>query len=134
MPYTRGSALPMVFNTRDENLHKKLKSPIAPIFSLTNILTFEKFVDQVTEILFEQLDQRFVKNQESFNLGDWLQYFAFEVMGTLTFSRRYGFLEKGNDNTNMIEAIWKFMEAAAPVSFMLHLCQRSLIDQPPSRR
>ena len=116
MPYSRqGSALPLVFNTRDETLHKKMKKPIAPIFSLSNVLTFEKFVDQTLELLFAQLDQRFAGRQTPFDLGDWLQFFAFEVMGTMTFSRQYGFLEKGCDDNGLLGAIWNFMKTAAPV-------------------
>jgi hypothetical protein len=116
MPYTRkGSSLPLVFNTRDEALHKRLKMPVAHLYSLSNILTFEKFVDQVLEVLFSQLDQRFVPGGAVFDLGNWLQYFAFDVMGTMSFSRRYGFLEKGKDDTGLLPAIWAFMKAAAPV-------------------
>ncbi|KAE8348957.1 cytochrome P450 [Aspergillus coremiiformis] len=119
MPYTRkGRSLPLVFNTRDEALHRRLKSPIAHLYSLSNILTFERFVDEVLEILFRQFDERFVPDQVVFDLGSWLQYFAFDVMGTMSFSRRYGFLEKGRDDTGLLPAIWAFMRAAAPVTQM----------------
>lgn len=117
MPYTRSSSsLPLVFNTRDETLHKQLKSPIASIFSLSNVLTFERFVDEVTDVFFEQLDKRFIKPENTFDLGDWLQFFAFEVMGTMTFSKRYGFLESGRDDNLMMDAIWNFMDSVAAVS------------------
>ncbi|EAQ84780.1 hypothetical protein CHGG_08794 [Chaetomium globosum CBS 148.51] len=122
MPYSRqGAALPLVFNTRDEALHKKMKKPIAPIFSLSNVLTFEKFVDQILELLFTQLDQRFAGRETPFDLGDWLQFFAFEVMGTMTFSRQYGFLEKGCDGNGLLGAIWDFMQTAAPVRALTSL-------------
>ena len=115
MPYTRsGSSLPAVFNTRDETLHKQIKNPIAPMFSLSNTITYEVFVNQVLEVLFDQLDQRFSHSQETFDLGQWLQFFAFDVMGTLTFSKRYGFLEKGQDINDMLATIWNYMTDAAP--------------------
>lgn len=116
MPYTRkGGSLPAVFNTRDENLHKQLKSPIAPLFSQSNVLQLEVFVDQVLEVMFRQLDTRFVQSQETFDLANWLQYFAFDVMGTLTFSKQYGFLEQGRDVGGMLRTIWTYMKTAAPV-------------------
>ncbi|KAI8633672.1 cytochrome P450 CYP4/CYP19/CYP26 subfamily [Xylariaceae sp. FL1651] len=117
MPYSRhGSAQPLVFNTRDETLHMQMKKPIAPLFSLSNILSYEKFVDDVTQQLFEQFDRRFVEEGIIFDLGEWFQYFAFEVMGTMTFSRRYGFLHQGHDNNGLIWAIWNFMKTAAPIT------------------
>ncbi|KAL8720222.1 MAG: hypothetical protein Q9225_002884 [Loekoesia sp. 1 TL-2023] len=115
MPFSKsGSALPAVFNTRDEVLHKQLKNPIAPMFSLSNTVTHEGFVNQVLQVLFRQLDQRYASSHTTFDLGNWLQYFAFDVMGTLTFSKRYGFLEKGRDVNGMLETIWNYMTDAAP--------------------
>ena len=116
MPYTKGGALPAVFNTRDEKLHKQIKNPIAPLFSLSNTVALEGFVEQVLEVLFHQLDERYIPSHETFNLGNWLQYFAFDVMGTLTFSKRYGFLEQGKDVNGMLETIWTYMKTTALVS------------------
>lgn len=116
MPYTKGGALPAVFTTQDEQQHKTLKTPIASLYSLSNVITFEPFVDEVLGVLFKQLDERFVEPQATFDLGDWLQYFAFDVMGTMTFSKRYGFLETGADVNGLLRAIWDFMLTIGPVS------------------
>jgi hypothetical protein len=83
---------------------------------LTILLPFEPFVDEILEVVFKQLDERYVKSQATFDLGDWLQYFAFDVMGTMTFSERYGFLETGADVNGMLGAIWDFILTIAPVS------------------
>lgn len=119
MPYTRGGgALPAVFNTRDEQLHKQIKNPIAPLFSQSSVMTYEVFVDEVLRVMLEQLDKRFVepgKQGGTLDLADWLQYFAFDVMGTLTFSKRYGLLETGSDVNGMLGTIWSYMTRAAPV-------------------
>lgn len=117
MPYTRkGGALPAVFNTRDETLHRQIKTPIAPLFSMSNTLPLESFVDRTIKVMTDQLDERFIDSQATFDLANWLQYFAFDVMGTLTFSKRYGFLEQGTDVGQMLSTIWDYMKTAAPVS------------------
>lgn len=119
-PYTRGGgALHAVFNTTNEKLHKQIKNPIAPIFSLTNTTSFEGLVDDVLKCLLEQFDQRFAAKGEIFDLGQWLQFFAFDVMGTMTFSKRYGFLDTGTDVNGMLATILDFMRAAAPVRVLL---------------
>ncbi len=120
MPYTKKGTLTPVFNTRDEKLHKQLKNPIAPLYSLTNVVTFESFIDQVLRVFFDQLDERYVQSQRPVDLGNWLQYFTFDVMATMTFSRRYGFLEQGQDVGGMLEKIWQFFITTAPVSSRLH--------------
>lgn len=109
--------MPAVFTTQDENQHKTLKTPVASLYLLSNVIQFEPFVDEELSVLFEQLDNRFEKTQNTFDLGDWIQYFAYEVMGTMTFSKRYGFLEQGKDVNGLLRAVWSFMLAVGPVSF-----------------
>ncbi|KAL7952201.1 cytochrome P450 CYP4/CYP19/CYP26 subfamily protein [Trichoderma compactum] len=116
-PYSseRGSML-LVFNTQDEQMHKRLKSPIAPLFSLSNTVTFEGLVDDVLACLSEQLDKHFVDTTEILDFGKWVQYFAFDVMGTMSFSKRYGFLDQGRDDEGMLDAIFNYMKTAAPMT------------------
>lgn len=98
-------------------MHSRLKRPIAQIFSLSSVVTFEGLVEDVLQVIHAQLDNRFKDTGEVFNLGEWLQYFAFDVMGTLSFNKRYGFLEQGEDVGNKLDAVWQFMKQAAPVSY-----------------
>ncbi|EKG10859.1 Cytochrome P450 [Macrophomina phaseolina MS6] len=41
------------------------------------------------------------------DLGDWLHYFAFDVLGEVAFSKKWGFLEEGRDVEGCIRAIDK---------------------------
>lgn len=121
-PYTRaGGAVPAVFTSLDEDMHMSLKYPVASLFSLSNVVSLEPLVDDVLEVISEQLDKRFTQHAQIFDLSKWMQYFSFDVMGTLTFSKRYGFLEQGKDVNGMLEAILQFMKVTAPVS-PIHSC------------
>lgn len=75
----------------------------------------EGLVNDVIRVVQDKFDNRFCANEEVFNLGQWLQFFAFDVMGTLTFSKRYGFLDEGRDVGGMLEAIILYMRTSAPV-------------------
>lgn len=116
MPWTKDGFFPAIFTTQDDDLHKRLKNPIANLYSLSNVITLENAVDSAMTVLFKELDKRFVASSSVFDLCDWLQYFAFEAMGTMTFSSRYGFLESGKDVDGMLDAIWQFMLIVGPVS------------------
>jgi hypothetical protein len=113
-----------VFNTTDEKLHKQIKNPIAPIFSVSSTATFEGLVDDVLTCLVTQFDQRFIENGEVFDLGQWLQFFAFDVMGTMTFSKRYGFLDTGRDVGDMLGTIVDYMRSGAPVRYAHMITKR----------
>ncbi|KAI0435574.1 cytochrome P450 CYP4/CYP19/CYP26 subfamily protein [Xylaria telfairii] len=114
-PYTpKGGSLPAVFNTPDENIHRQLKTPIANLFASNNILNYEPGVDETLSIMKEKLDSQYVDHSQVFQLSSWIQYFAFDVMGTLAFSKRYGFLDTGKDAGGILANIKQFMRTAAP--------------------
>ena len=114
-PHAKGAAMPGLFNTQDENLHRILKRPIASIYSMSNLVGFEPYVDSTMSVFFKELDKRFAQTGDVCDLGVWLQRFAFDVIGEITFSRRLGFLEGAQDVDGIMHSIWHHFERAAPV-------------------
>ncbi|RAH40460.1 cytochrome P450 [Aspergillus brunneoviolaceus CBS 621.78] len=110
----KGDPLPLVFNTRDEAFHRVFRRPIAPLYTMANVLTYESTVDRVLDLLVAQLDTRFAEPRRIFDLGSWLQLFAFESMASVTFSKRYGFLEKGIDETGLLFTIGRLRITQIP--------------------
>ncbi|KAL9110644.1 MAG: hypothetical protein Q9227_004821 [Pyrenula ochraceoflavens] len=113
--YTPDGGRVTVFNARDEEALRKIKSPVAPLFSATNAMAFEPIVDEVLECFVNNVEKRFLQHGTIFDLAEWLQYYAFDVMGMLTFSKRYSFLDAGEDVGGMLGAIYTYMENAAPI-------------------
>lgn len=89
---------------------------MAPLFSATNAMAFEPIVDEVLECFTKNIDKRYLQHGTIFDLAKWFQYFAFDVMGILTFSKRYSFLEEGEDVGGLLSAIYTYMENLAPVN------------------
>lgn len=116
MFYAKGKPVPTIFATQDEALHRTLRKPIAPIYSMSNLMSLERYVDSTMSILLNQLESRFATDDAVCDLDKWLQWFAFDVMGELTFSRRLGFLEHGADVDGIIENIWQYFRRASPIS------------------
>lgn len=61
---------------------------------MSNLISFEPYVNTTVFYFFNQIDKLFVQTGDICDLGTWLQMFAFDVMGELTFSKRLGFLER----------------------------------------
>jgi hypothetical protein len=85
-------------------------------------------VDEVLECIRSRFDQRFVGTGQIFDMGQWLQFFAFDVMGTMTFSKRYGFLDEGRDVGDMLGTIVDFMRTAAPVRTSAPLLSLTMLN------
>lgn len=82
-----------------------LKRPIAQSFSLSTLVEFEPLIDSTTAVFMSRLDEMFADGDLQCDLGTWLQWFAFDVIGELTFSKRLGFLEKAQDVEGIIAAV-----------------------------
>jgi cytochrome P450 len=89
----------------DETEHARTKRAIANAYSLTKLVEFEELVDSTINVFLDTLSSRFASIGQTCDLGRYLQYFAFDVIGELTFSKRLGFLETGEDVNGIIAAI-----------------------------
>lgn len=98
---------------------------------MTYLLSFEPYVDTALKVFTEQIDKRFaskapkdpkIKSKENIcNLSQWLQMLAFDVMGELTFSQRFGFMESGSDIDGAMNDLWNNSQKTAIVSPFIHL-------------
>lgn len=96
----------MVFTT-DEAQHAAMKKPIAASYSLSTLKEFEPLIDSTTAVFLSRLDEMFANAGKVCDLGTWLQWYAFDVIGELTFSKRLGFLEKAKDVEGICESVGK---------------------------
>lgn len=64
---------------------------------------YEGFVDECGRILSQRFEELSGSNLV-INLGEWMQYYALDVIGAITFSERFGFLNAGEDMGGVIEA------------------------------
>lgn len=85
-----------LFSTRDPEYHRVEKRKIGAAYSLPNLLQSEEAVDSCVNLFMDRLND-FASKGKAVDLGAWLQYFAFDVIGEITFASKLGFLEQGDD-------------------------------------
>lgn len=59
---------------------------------MSSLVHYEGFVDHCADIFIERLNE-FADKRQSLNLGHWLQCYAFDVIGNITFGERFGKLD-----------------------------------------
>ncbi|KAI0850792.1 cytochrome P450 [Daldinia vernicosa] len=102
--YTKGKAEPHVFTMRDPTVHRESKKTLANAYSPTSLLAYELAVDECINLLLYQIE-KLASEKKPVDLGAWMSYCTFDVIGQLSFSRMFGFLEKGCDVDKIIETI-----------------------------
>lgn len=94
--------MPSMFSVRDPIRHQALRRPVAPKFSMSSIKAFEPFTDECITIFIDAMREL---QGQCIDLGAWLQWYAFDVIGAITFQRRFGFMESRKDVDGMINAL-----------------------------
>ncbi|KAF8173778.1 cytochrome P450 oxidoreductase [Mycena galopus ATCC 62051] len=93
-----------IFATRDPRQHRDDKRKVANSYTVQSMLQSEGAIDTCSALFLQRLEEIVVAGKPV-NLGEWLQYYAFDVVGEVTFSTKFGFLEKGMDVDGIIAAI-----------------------------
>jgi cytochrome P450 len=97
------------FSTRSETYHARLRRSVNHAFALTTLLDYEPLVDSCTSFFLQRTQDLFVDTGRVCDLSMWMQYFAFDVIGEITWSKRLGFVEQDRDVSNIISTVESFI-------------------------
>lgn len=107
-----GRITPSLFSSLDVAWHDNLRKAIQPGFNLSALVQYEPFVNSTIRSFIRQLDNRFAGKTGSagiVNLPTWMQWYAFDVIGEITYGEPVGFLESASDINNIIEETNDFL-------------------------
>lgn len=91
-----------MFSLRDEKAHKAFKRPVANAYSMSSMVELEPMTDLCIKILEDKLG---LLHNQSINFGNWLHWYSFDVITSITFSNRLGFMDQEKDVNGIIDAI-----------------------------
>jgi hypothetical protein len=91
-----------IFSARIPLEHKRLKSAVANKFSMTSLRDLEPLMDDCSDIFLKAMREL---SGSPVDLGAWLQWYAFDVIGAITFQQRFGFMEERKDVRDMIAGL-----------------------------
>lgn len=63
------------------------------------------YIEDTERSLMAKLDKMCASETQHCNLGDYLHFYAFDVLGEIAFSRKFGFIEAGFDVEGAIKTI-----------------------------
>ncbi|KAH8911608.1 cytochrome P450 [Coniochaeta sp. PMI_546] len=102
---------PDIFTETREDVHAQKKRVANVPYSMAAMQQLSPFINDTIELFMRKIDEHRAANVGSgpkgkvFDLGAYLHYFAFDVLGEVAFSRSFGFLAEGRDVDNAIKTI-----------------------------
>lgn len=102
---------PDIFTETREDVHAQKKRVANVPYSMAAMQQLSPFIDDTIELFMRRIDEHQAASGDGkargpvFDLGAYLHYFAFDVLGEVAFSRSFGFLAEGRDVDNAIKTI-----------------------------
>lgn len=98
-----------MFSVISDKTHSERRRIISHVYSLSNVLKSEKYLDKCTELFLHRLREHANTTESVIDLGKWLQMYAFDVIGELYFGRAFGFLEHSHDHGGWMHSMHLLM-------------------------
>ncbi|KLU92843.1 pisatin demethylase, partial [Magnaporthiopsis poae ATCC 64411] len=111
----KGIRLPSLFSTTDNDFHAQFRRCVNGAFAMSALVQYEPFVDNTTKLFLSQTERLWAGNSEGCDMPRWMQFYAFDVIGEITYSKRHGFVEKNEDIDGIIAYLTWLFNYVAPV-------------------
>ncbi len=96
---------------------------------MSTLVQYEPFVDSTTELFVSQTDKIYAQTGKPCDFSTWLQFYAFDVIGEMTYSKRHGFVEQNKDIDGIVAYLGKLFSYVAPVCLSPRVHVHRLIKQ-----
>ncbi|KAF1974187.1 cytochrome P450 [Bimuria novae-zelandiae CBS 107.79] len=97
-----------IFSCKSDKKHGQRRRIISSIYSMTNVTKSEAYIDSCSNLLTERLGQ-FASSGKPCDLGEWLHWYTFDVIGELFYGRAFGFIDEGKDQNDWIKSLDKMI-------------------------
>ncbi|KAF2764917.1 cytochrome P450 family protein [Teratosphaeria nubilosa] len=87
-----------LFAERDEKIHGEQRRLVSRAYSMDSMRDLEPYVDDAIHVFLTRMQE--MQNQ-IIDMDKWVQLFAFDVIGEITFSKRFGFMDTGADDGSL---------------------------------
>ncbi|KAI0855798.1 benzoate 4-monooxygenase cytochrome P450 [Xylaria cubensis] len=99
-----GAPLLNMFSTQDVNYHSSLKKRVGGLYTKAAVLRLEPKIDGCVSMFTRKIETLVPKDATiRLDMSLWVHLFAFDCLGELNVSKKFGFLESGRDINGMIE-------------------------------
>lgn len=111
----KGHSLPSLFSTTDNDFHMQFRRCVNSAFAMSALVQYEPFVDNTTKLFLKQTERLYIDQPDACDFTQWLQFYAFDVIGEITYSKRHGFIERNEDVDGIVAYLTKLFLYVAPV-------------------
>lgn len=103
-----------LFPDRDIKRHNDTRKKFQNLYALSTLKSYEQYVDDCAIIFQDRLGE-LATSGRYIDMAHWFQVYAFDVIGAITYSKRFGFLDRGED----VDGIMQALDSSMPYSTLV---------------
>ncbi|VTO81718.1 unnamed protein product [Fusarium graminearum] len=93
-----------LFSDRSIKHHSEARRQYQSTYAMSALIGYESYVDECAELFSCRLAE-LSQGGTSVNIAHWLQCYAFDVIASITYSKRLGFLDQGEDIAGLMQTL-----------------------------
>ena len=86
---------------------------------MSALVQYEPAVDIILERFLDQTQKLYASKGTPCDFAQWLQFYAFDVIGQITYSKSHGFVDSNEDIEGMVGYLGKLFSYVAPVRIFM---------------
>ena len=86
---------------------------------MSALVQYEPGVDIITKRFLDQTQKVYATKNVECDFAEWLQFYAFDVIGQITYSKSHGFVDRVEDVDGMVAYLGKLFSYVAPVRYRI---------------
>jgi len=106
-----------LFSEPSKAANAKLRRPIAHLYTMSQLLSYEAAIDTCTGLLLDRL-HTYAQATKRLDVRDLMQQYAFDVIGEITVGSQFGLMRDGGDKNGVIEAMANTLKYGAVVGLV----------------
>ncbi|KAK3902853.1 cytochrome P450 [Staphylotrichum tortipilum] len=106
-----------IFSDQDAKRHAANRRQYQNTYSMSSLVHYESYVDECADLFCQRMSEMTAGNiaGRPVDMGHWLQCYAFDVIGLITYSKRIGFLDLGQDISDVMRNLSDHLTYASVV-------------------
>ncbi|KXG49221.1 Cytochrome P450 [Penicillium griseofulvum] len=93
-----------IFTMRDNTEQRDRRRKVAPLYSMSAMVSYEDAIDRMTTICMGKMDE-FAKEKRLISIPNFMQFYAWDVIGEITFDQNFGMMKNMGDTQGIIKEI-----------------------------
>ncbi|KAI8666719.1 hypothetical protein NCS57_00898100 [Fusarium keratoplasticum] len=93
-----------IFSDQSIKRHAQNRRLYQATYAMSSLVHYEPFVDECSDLFTQRLAEMSRSNM-LVDMRHWFQCYAFDVIGLITYAKRLGFLDRGDDIRGVISAL-----------------------------